>query len=130
MADDFEQMGVIKTKERRQPMAKLYTHRERGELKGEAAVSLDGPPSTKAAIEGLMVNDSLGILPRSHLLLGKISTSMVAMIMEAEGEEDPWAMEAVEVVAVVAVAGKDSQWRRLWWRAAASWGLEVSYSSL
>ena len=39
------------------------------------------------------------------LLREQISTRVVAMVVEAEGEEDPWAVEAMEVVAVVAVAG-------------------------
>jgi hypothetical protein len=30
------------------------------------------------------------------------------MIVEAEGKEDPWAVEAMEEVAVVVVAGEDS----------------------
>lgn len=36
------------------------------------------------------------------------SIGVVAMAEEAEGEEDPWAVEAMEVVAVVVVAGEDS----------------------
>lgn len=44
------------------------------------------------------------------MLLGvQISIEVVAMVVEAEGEEDPWAVEAMEVVAVVAVAEEDSQ---------------------
>lgn len=44
------------------------------------------------------------------MLLGEqTSIGVVAMVVEAEGEEDPWAVEAMEVVAVVAVAGEDSQ---------------------
>lgn len=43
------------------------------------------------------------------MLLGEqISIEMVAMVMEAKGKEDPWAMEAMEVVAVVVVAREDS----------------------
>lgn len=30
------------------------------------------------------------------------------MVMEAEGEEDPWTVEAMEEMAVVAVVGEDS----------------------
>lgn len=63
----------------------------------------------KQLLTGLMVKNFLGILSRSHLLLGEqISIGVVAMVVEAEGEEDPWAVEAMEVVAVVAVAGEDS----------------------
>lgn len=44
------------------------------------------------------------------MLLGvQISIEVVAMVVEAEGEEDPWAVEAMEVVAVVVVAEEDSQ---------------------
>lgn len=64
----------------------------------------------KQLLTGLMVKNSLGILSRFHLLLGvQISIEVVAMVVEAEGEEDPWAVEAMEVVAVVAVAEADSQ---------------------
>lgn len=64
----------------------------------------------KQLLTGLMVKNSLGIPSRSHLLLGEqTSIGVVAMVVEAEGEEDPWAVEAMEVVAVVAVAGEDSQ---------------------
>lgn len=63
----------------------------------------------KQLLTGLMVKNFLVILSRSHLLLGEqISIGVVAMVVEAEGEEDPWAVEAMEVVAVVAVAGGDS----------------------
>lgn len=63
----------------------------------------------KQLLTGLMVKNSLGILSRSHLLLGEqTSIGVVAMVVEAEGEEDPWAVEAMEVVAVVALAGEDS----------------------
>lgn len=63
----------------------------------------------KQLLTGLMVKNSLGILSRSHLPLGEqISIEVVAMVVEAEGEEDQWAVEATEVVAVVAVAGEDS----------------------
>lgn len=42
----------------------------------------------KQLLTGLMVNNSLGILSRSRLLLGKqISVGVVAMGMEAEGKE-------------------------------------------
>lgn len=44
------------------------------------------------------------------MLLGvQISIEVVAMVVEAEGEEDPWAVEAMEVVAVVVVAEEDFQ---------------------
>lgn len=63
----------------------------------------------KQLLIGLMVKNFLGILSRSHLLLGEqISIGVVAMVVEAEGEEDPWAVEAMEVVAVVVVAEEDS----------------------
>jgi len=63
----------------------------------------------KQLLTGLTVKNSLGIPSRSHLLLGEqTSIGAVAMVVEAEGEEDPWAVEAMEVVAVVAVAGEDS----------------------
>ncbi|KAJ8798713.1 hypothetical protein J1605_016516 [Eschrichtius robustus] len=63
----------------------------------------------KQLLTGLMVKNSLGIPSRSHLLLGEqTSIGVVAMVVEAEGEEDPWAVEAMEVVAVVAVAEEDS----------------------
>lgn len=43
------------------------------------------------------------------MLLGEqTSIGAVAMVVEAEGEEDPWAVEATEAVAVVAVAGEGS----------------------
>lgn len=58
---------------------------------------------------GLMVKNSLGILLRSHLLLDEQTSIGVAeMVVEAEGEEDPWAAEAMEAVAVVVAAGEDS----------------------
>lgn len=64
----------------------------------------------KQLLTGLMVKNSLGILSRFHLLLGvQISIEVVAMVEEAEGEEDPWAVEAMEVVAVVVEAEEDSQ---------------------
>lgn len=63
----------------------------------------------KQLLTGLMVKNSLGVPSRSRLLLGEqTSTGAVATVVEAEGEEDPWAVEAVEVVAGAAVAGKDS----------------------
>ena len=44
--------------------------------------------------------NSLGILSKLHLLVDEqIPVGVVAMVMEAEGKENPWAMEAVEVVA-------------------------------
>lgn len=56
-----------------------------------------------------MVKNSLGILLRFHLLPAEpISIGVVEMVVEAEGEEDLWAVEATEEVAVVAVAGEDS----------------------
>lgn len=56
-----------------------------------------------------MVKNSLGIPLRFHLLLSEqISIRVVAMVVDAEGEEDPWAMEAMAVVPVVVVAGEDS----------------------
>lgn len=63
----------------------------------------------KRRLTGLTVKNSLEILSRSHLLLGEqISTGVVAMGVEAEGVEDPWAVEAtVEAVAAVG-AGVDS----------------------
>lgn len=65
------------------------------------------PP--KQLLTGLMVKNSLGILSRSHLLLGEqTSIGVVAMVVEAEGEEDPWAVEAMEEVAAAAVAEEDS----------------------
>lgn len=42
------------------------------------------------------------------LLAEQTSIGVVAMVVEAEGEEDPWAVEAMEVVAVAAVAGEVS----------------------
>lgn len=42
------------------------------------------------------------------LLAEQTSIEVVAMVVEAEGEEDPWAVEAMEVVAVVVVAGEVS----------------------
>lgn len=63
----------------------------------------------KQLLTGLMVKNSPGIPLRYHLLLGEqTSIGVVAMVVEAEGEEDPWAVEAMEVVVVVAVAGEDS----------------------
>lgn len=41
------------------------------------------------------------------LLAEQTSTGVGAMDAEAEGEEDPWAEEAMEVAAVAAVAGED-----------------------
>lgn len=63
----------------------------------------------KRRLTGLTVKNSLGIRSRFHLLLGEqISTGAVAMGVEAEGVEDPWAVEAtVEAVEVVG-AGVDS----------------------
>lgn len=63
----------------------------------------------KQLLTGLMVKNSLGIRSRSPLPHGgQTSIGVVAMVAEAEGGEDPWAVEAMEVVAVVAVAGEDS----------------------
>ena len=65
------------------------------------------PP--KQLLTGLMVKSSLGILSRSHSLLGEqTSVGVVAMVVEAEGKEDLWAVEAMEVVAAAAVAEEDS----------------------
>lgn len=56
-----------------------------------------------------MVKNLLEILSRSHLLLSQqISIQVVAMVVEAEGKEDLWAIEDMEVVAMVVVAGKVS----------------------
>lgn len=56
-----------------------------------------------------MVKSFLGILSRSHLLLvEQTSIEVVVMDVEDEGEEDPWAAEAMEVVAVAVAAGADS----------------------
>lgn len=58
---------------------------------------------------GLMGKNFLGILLKFHLLPAELtSIGAVEMVVEAEGEEDPWAEEAMEEVAVVAVAGEDS----------------------
>lgn len=58
---------------------------------------------------GLMVKNSLGILLKFHLLPAELTLiGVVEMVVEAEGEEDPWAVEAMEEVAAVAVAGADS----------------------
>lgn len=58
---------------------------------------------------GLMVKNSLGILLKFHLLPAElILIGVVGMVVEAEGEEDPWAVEAMEEVAAVAVAVEDS----------------------
>ncbi|XP_036887722.1 uncharacterized protein LOC118977065 [Sturnira hondurensis] len=63
----------------------------------------------KQLLTGLMLKNSLGILLRSHFLLEKqILIGVVAMVVEAKGQEDPWTMEAMEVVAVEVVAGVDS----------------------
>lgn len=62
----------------------------------------------KPQLTGLMVKNFLGILSRSHLLpVEQTSIEVVAMAEEAEGEEDPWAEEGMEVAAVVVVAGED-----------------------
>ena len=56
-----------------------------------------------------MVKSSLGILSRSHSLLGEqTSVGVVAMVVEAEGKEDLWAVEAMEVAAAAVVAEEDS----------------------
>lgn len=56
-----------------------------------------------------MVKNFLGILLKFHLLPAEpTSIGVVEMVVEAEGEEDRWAEEAMEEVAVVAVAGEDS----------------------
>lgn len=58
---------------------------------------------------GLMVKNSLGILLKFHLLPAELTLiGVVGMVVEAEGEEDPWAVEAMEEVAAVAVAVEDS----------------------
>ncbi|KAF3832003.1 hypothetical protein GH733_000815 [Mirounga leonina] len=102
VADYFKQTGIIKTnKKTGQPMTSLSTDRDTGKLKGEAAVSFDDPPSAKAAIDWFDGKEFSG----NPI---KTSTGAGAMVVEAEGEEDPWAVEAMEVVAVVAVAGEDS----------------------
>ena len=65
------------------------------------------PP--KQLLTGLMVKSSLGILSRSHSLLGEqTSVGVVAMVVEAEGKEDLWAVEAMEVAAAAVVAEEDS----------------------
>ena len=110
VADYFKQIGIIKTnKKTGQPMINLYTGRETGKLKGGQQYHLMTHLLLKQLLTGLMVKNSLGIPSRSHLLLGEqTSIGVVAMVVEAEGEEDPWAVEAMEVVAVVAVAEEDS----------------------
>lgn len=56
-----------------------------------------------------MVKNSLGIPSKFHLLPDELtSIGVVGMVVEAEGEEDPWAVAAMEAAAVVAVAGEDS----------------------
>jgi hypothetical protein len=63
----------------------------------------------KQLLTGLMVKNSLGILSRSHLQLAEqTSIGVVAMVVEDEGEEAPWAVEVMEEVAVVVVAEEDS----------------------
>lgn len=63
----------------------------------------------KQLLTHLMVKNLLEILSRSHLLLSQqISIQVVAMVAEAEGKEDLWAMEDMEVVAMVVVTGKVS----------------------
>lgn len=63
----------------------------------------------KQPLIGLMVKSFLGILSRSRLrLVEQTSIEVVAMVVEDEGEEDRWAVEAMEVVAVAVVAGEDS----------------------
>lgn len=58
---------------------------------------------------GLMVKNSLGILLKFPLLPAELtSIGVVEMGEEVEGEEDPWAVEAMEEVAAVAVAVEDS----------------------
>uniref|UniRef100_A0A8C6WAF7 TATA-binding protein-associated factor 2N n=1 Tax=Nannospalax galili TaxID=1026970 RepID=A0A8C6WAF7_NANGA len=48
----FKQIGIIKTNEKTgKPMINLYTNKDTGKPKGEATVSLDDPPSAKAAID-------------------------------------------------------------------------------
>lgn len=60
----------------------------------------------KQLLIGLMAKNSLGIPLRFHLLLGEqISTGVAAMGVEAEGVEDPWAVEAMAEAVVEAVAG-------------------------
>lgn len=128
VADYFKQIGIIKTnKKTGQPMINLYTDRETGKLKERPPYHLMTHLPPKQLLTGLMVKNSLGILSRSHLLLGEqTSIGVVVMVVEAEGEEDLWAVEAMEVVAAAAVAEEDSQWRWRWRRTAASRGLEVS----
>lgn len=54
-----------------------------------------------------MVKNSLGILSRFHLLVDKhASIEVTEVVMEAEGKEDPWAIETMEKAAVV-VARED-----------------------
>lgn len=93
VADDFGQIGVIETnKETGQPMINMYT--QRGTGRERQWCRLITHLLLKQLLTGLMVNNSLGILPRLHLLLSKqISVGVVAM-----------GMEAVKVVAAVAVA--------------------------
>lgn len=63
----------------------------------------------KRPLTGLTVKNSLGILSRSRLLLAeRTSIGVVAMVVEAEGEEVPWAVEATVAAAVEAVAEEDS----------------------
>lgn len=62
----------------------------------------------KQLLTGLMVKNSLGILSGSHSLLGEqVSIGMAAMVVAAQGEGNLWAVEVMEVVAAVEVAGAD-----------------------
>ena len=110
VADYFKQIGIIKTnKKTGQPMINLYTDRETGKLKGEATVSFDDPPSAKAAIDWFDGKEFSGNpIKVSFATRQQTSIRVVAMVVEAEGEEDPWTVEAMEVVAAAVVAEEDS----------------------
>ncbi|KAK1337005.1 hypothetical protein QTO34_003049 [Cnephaeus nilssonii] len=91
VADYLKQVGIMKTnKKTGQPMINLHADRETGTLKGEAMVPFDDPSSAKAAGDWFDGKEFSGNLARFHLLLSvQISIEVVALVMEAEAEEDP-----------------------------------------
>lgn len=63
----------------------------------------------KQPLIDLIIKSFLGILSSSLLLLIKqTSIEVVPMVMKNEGNDDPWAREDMEVVAVVVVDRDDS----------------------
>lgn len=78
----------------------MHTCRETGKLTGKARIGFDDLPSAKGALSALMEKNSLGTLSRFYCLpVEQILIRVVELVVEAAGNVDPLAVEAVEEVA-------------------------------